>query len=63
MDCPFVKDHPMRGSCSSSCAFYRVSADKTACLLARALEVYVESNENARCVQKECACFKRGGDL
>lgn len=63
MDCPFSQNRSLGGSCSRSCAFYRMSADKTACLLARALEVYVENNKKVQCVQKECACFKRGGDL
>lgn len=63
MDCPFSQNRPLGGSCSRNCAFYRVSTDKTPCLFARALEIYVESNEKARCVSKECACFKRGGDL
>lgn len=63
MNCPFSQAHPLSGSCDRSCAFYRASADKTPCLFSRALEVYVENNEKVQCVQKECACFKRGGDL
>ena len=63
MDCPFKQNHPLSGSCSRNCAFYRMSADKTACLLARALEAYVENNEKVQCTQKECASLKRGGDL
>ena len=63
MDCPFNQSRTLMGSCSRNCAFYRASADKTPCLLARALEVYVGSNEKTPCVQKGCSCFKRGGDL
>lgn len=45
MDCPFSQNRPMMGSCSSCCAFRRVSAKDTECLLAKALEVYISNNE------------------